>query len=163
MKIIAATSIVAATLMGVAALGVSHAQAASTCRSSSKSFNLPGKADQSMTINLCVSRTGPGGRPRATADVKWGSWDTKASRKRFNSIKVQLRLERSDVSKGSLSHELASSLNAHADGSSPYIYLVDTTSTLRGGWSADATVTYDIADDGKSPATWDVTGSPLIS
>ncbi|WP_345681035.1 hypothetical protein [Yinghuangia aomiensis] len=121
---------------------------------------MPNKPDISFTIQLCITNR-PAGAHEAFAKVTWGSWDGVDSRARFDKVTVQVRAEKYDVSKASATGNLTARMNADDDGG----WLGSAYSTLNspGGWSADATVTYNVNDDGKGDMTWDVYGSPVIS
>lgn len=156
------TAVVAGSLAlaGAATVGVAPASAATECRTNTRSLNLPGKPDVKLSVKLCVS--GSGTYRTAMAYFSWSGNLGYIGGTRLNMLWVSIRLERNDGEQSYDSSYYTGSVNAQYSGS---VSLGTTKSgTLpSGGWSADSTVQYDITDDGLSPTTWELTGSPLIS
>ena len=147
-------------LVGAATVGVAPANAAEQCNTNSRSLDLPGKPDITLNITLCVS--GSGSYRQAMAYFSWSGHYGYIGGTRLNSMWLQIRLERYDVVQASDSSYYTSSVDAQYSGSVS-IGAQKTGSLAAGGWSADATVGYDITDDGLGSTTWQLTGSPLIS
>lgn len=73
-----------------------------------------------------------------------------------------MRLEYDDWTRTSWTTSIAGPVNANYRGFEAIetnLYI----SSASGGWTADATVSYDIDRDGKGAKTWPLTGSPQIS
>jgi len=133
------------------------AQAAPTCKTSAKDFALPGTADEKVTVKLCIAKISGG--HKATATVTAYSWDSSQYEDpRFDDFGITLRVERKNVVKESRKFPL------------PWVSHPNQTRTYTlhdyggsaGGWSADATVRWDINNDGKGGGNWGLAGTPTI-
>jgi hypothetical protein len=107
-----------------------------------------------LTIKLCVQRDSTGVY-RSWASFTWGD----AGSNKFNNLDLHLRLERYDVTQKGTVCDFTDEVNS-IGGSSR---LCETTWTAAAPpLTADATVLYDTADDGKGELRWDLTGTPSL-
>lgn len=152
-----------ATMMLVSAGGLAlvaaPAEAASKCSAQNeKSFDLPGKPDVWVGIILCIDRTSAG-NGHAFANIQWdGSF---LGGKRFDKFELQVRIERYDSVFDDARCSFTTPLNNRIEGGGECGGAV-WTSSAKGGWSADGTVTYNVNSDGKGDMTWELHGSPLV-
>jgi hypothetical protein len=119
-----------------------------------------------IEIDLCVGRDDPGNKRAAWArSVFWnGSDGLHPATKRFHSFQLEVRLEQNDVIKSYLWCTYDADLNEWTDSNyagkdfscKPSGWDVFTS---QGGWTADATVRYDIAYDGLGQLTWQLGGT----
>ena len=104
-----------------------------------------------LKIKICVSKSG--GYHYATA---YGTfWDGNGWLKKFNHIDLQIRLERGNKTqgkKGKMTCDYTSLINKHDSGAISR-GSASSKSTAKGGWTADATVHYDI--NGGPKKSWD--------
>jgi hypothetical protein len=136
----------------------SPAQAATACRTNSKKFVIEGKSDVTVKIQLCVTRSG--NDRRATAIVQWNAGDKFGTP--FDGFLIKLRLEHDQVAMRTNTLEAAPWIN-NDNISRKAFWTTTYPSSARGSWTADATVSYNINDDGKGDKTWQLHGSPSIS
>ncbi|WP_432137021.1 MULTISPECIES: hypothetical protein [unclassified Streptomyces] len=133
------------------------------CKYQSKTFPTPGD-DTFVEIELCVQRVADG--YEASADVNWfnGGDSSVDDHRKFDRFDVQVRVEQrvngSDVVKGSRTCDMRFSINTSKRGGKFCTKFVTHDRTAK--WSADGKVVYDLDRDGKGSYTWNLTGSPLI-
>lgn len=151
-------AVAAAGILGVAA---TPANAATQCYPNSKSYDLPGKPDVTVTVQMCVQSSGSS--RRAYAKIDWDGNLGYIGGKRFNSFVVSVRLEKNDSIKTVTSCDYTSNINANYSSSDHFCTGPWLASSSTGGWSGDGKVLADIADDGNGTYTWDLHGSALIS
>lgn len=125
-------------------------------------LHTPHGDDLQITINLCVSRIDKNSQRGATArEIQWRG--TQAS-KRFNYFRLTVRLEHHEQTVKTHTCDMASAINQHRFNDRKYSCSAGWTSNASAGrWTADGTVHYDVADDGKGAYTWQLTGSPAIN
>ncbi|GAB2575069.1 hypothetical protein GCM10027168_04990 [Streptomyces capparidis] len=167
-----AVSAAAVALLGTPAQGAVTAPAAESCATAAGNttvLDLPGaKPDTLIGTDVCSVVSG--GRIRAEVTVRWQIVDDQVIDRstRFTSFRVTSRLEHrgepagADTVAATAVCDLTEQLNA------AYANSVGVTCSSPAAafdadlwWSGDATVVYDLADDGKGPITWQLTGSPL--
>lgn len=157
-----AATLAASTLVvgGMTALGAAPAFAyTEKCTDyQHKEFPTPGY-DVDVWIKLCVSSTLSGYH---FANAYGYYSDGGGAINNFDNFDLQVRVERSDVSKGSLTCDYTNSLNNNGTGAFS-CGSASTTSTADGGWTADATVYYNINQDGSGGYSWGLTGTPSIT
>ncbi|MGW1989175.1 hypothetical protein [Embleya sp. NPDC001921] len=157
-KLVGATLAFAAAFGGMIAVAPT-ADAATSCRTSSRNFDLPHMADEKVTIKLCIVSYS-GGIYKATATVSAYSWDPAPwDDPRFDAFELDLRVERHDYIMNRTKQELGWVSYPNQTRTVEVWYR----STAKGGYSADAAVLYDINNDGKGYSKWDLYGSPVIS
>lgn len=144
------------------------------CASSERTPNLPGKPDVKVVAKTCLKRTlGYNGAAvfHTYVEVTWDGTYSWIGGKRFNSFKVTPLVERRNSSmdpSGSGPVALTSQVNDKehgsytTDSSHPYRPGYTASRSQRGGWSADAVITYDIAGDDGGSTTWELKGSPVL-
>ncbi|GAA1610851.1 MULTISPECIES: hypothetical protein [Kribbella] len=160
-KRLATTALAAAVaFIGITVLGVSPASATTACHTNTRNVSLPGKPDVKFTVQLCVS--GSGTYRHAQAYFSWSGSYGLIGGTRFNMVWLDVRLERYDAEKTYASSYYTASVDAQYSGSVS-IGATETGSLPSGGWTADGTLQYDVTDDGNSPYTWELYGSPVIS
>ena len=177
----ALTSATAGALLFAGAVATSGTAAAATdthCKTSSKSFDLPGKPDVKVSLTICVRYNGTsGGYRHYQAWFSKASWDGTSfftGGKRFNDFSVlQLaqhgRTTVKDCAYGTcLWRSVSSEINNSEHGSKTYPsdargYGIAYVKTKSKNWTADAVVDYDIADDGKPGKTWNLAGTAAVS
>jgi len=130
-----------------------------------KSFPTPGN-DTDVYITVCIHTISTYER-LAWYYLSWkdgGDSDVDDDRK-FDKFTVQIRIERYDSVQNDISQSLRASINTHSTGTYDYTgYGAGYTDTDRlGGWTADATVTYNIDRDGEGDYKWQLTGSPQVT
>ncbi|MER5475356.1 hypothetical protein ABZX90_20540 [Streptomyces sp. NPDC002935] len=109
-----------------------------------------------MSIEVCVERDVTGVY-RAWAMIDW----QEGGSNKFNNLDLHLRLEKYDVVVKGAVCDFTDEVNSReADGG--VLCQVPWTSTTPGGLTGDATVLYDIADDGLGEKRWDLGGSPSM-
>jgi hypothetical protein len=151
-----------AALLAVSSLVVAGpAQASSTCTKNEKSLPTPGY-NTDLTVWVCAT-DGTYLHHGAYLVVSWtdgGDSATDGDRK-FDGLVMHLRVERYDADYVRDSWSLAGLVNRNESGtwSSP---IIEATSTLRGGWTGDGYVKYDIDRDGEGwQLAWSLHGSPM--
>lgn len=145
--------------VGGMAVAAPAADAATSCRTSSKNFDLPWQADEKVTIKLCITSYSNGNH-KATATVTAYSWDdAQFEDLRFDGFELDLRVERYDRVMGRHKEDIAYWVSFPND---TRTYEAWAYTGAKGGWSADATVRADVNNDGKGYSTWDLYGSPLV-
>jgi hypothetical protein len=136
-----------------------------TCNNTVKrNISLPGFADISVSVKLCVQRLSST-RVRVYPTVSWGSYLTK-SRKRFNSFSIYVEVRRYGVTKAHANYtKLAKEMNAHGKGSDNLLFTDATgnAAKVRGLWNAYAQLKYDVANDGKPSTTWTLIPTNAVS
>ncbi|NGO11927.1 hypothetical protein G5C60_31075 [Streptomyces sp. HC44] len=129
------------------------------CKYQDKTFATPGD-NTYVEIQLCIQRVGDG--YEATADVSWFNGGTSSidGERKFDKFDVQVRVEQSNVVKGSRTCDIRYDINSFPRSSELCSKFVthDRTST----WTADGKVVFDLDRDGEGAYTWDLTGSPQI-
>ncbi|MFF4699944.1 hypothetical protein [Streptomyces chattanoogensis] len=173
-----AASAMAASVIGGTVTLAGPAQAASGpihCKWSTKSFSLPGKPDVDVSLSICIQHyKSAGGYRYYKAWLGRASWDGGwfVGGKRFNGFRVDMRAEHGRTSRDKCrddgncnTHDLAAYINSDLDGVKSFksdgtgvVYVVTKTT----GWKADATVTYDVADDGKGSRKWDLNDTAAV-
>lgn len=134
----------------------------------SKSFNLPNKSDITVYVYLCfISQSG---RAYAQARATWRYNSVPlGSIHKFDRFDIDLRLEHRDTEGGgdtvltrtTCTHWLGWVNDATWPESYDLACDVSRSYYTAGYWSTDATIIYDIDNDGGGSADWDVTGTPL--
>ncbi|MFU0238985.1 hypothetical protein ACKI1J_25020 [Streptomyces scabiei] len=128
----------------VAVPGTASAAAAGRCtRGQHKTYATIG-ANLDVHVALCVSRT-PGNDCRATVRFRWSDGGGGLGTGR-DKLKVNLRLERNDVTRRNGSADWAEATNF----------------ARTGGWTADGDIGWDIDNDGTGGGTTPLQGSPEI-
>ncbi|GGY07613.1 hypothetical protein [Streptomyces minutiscleroticus] len=174
---IAASALAAAVAAGGLAVATPAQAATTSCKTSSKSFNLPGKPDVKVSLKICIRYTGTsGGYRHYTAWLSKASWDGTSfytGGYRFNDFYIKMRAEHGSTVRTNCTYgtcevrSLRSELDTEkgsktfSSGASGYSNVYVSTKTKK--WTADATVTYDIADDGKGNKTWGLAGTKAIT
>ena len=146
------------------------AQAAPTtqCRTSTKTFALPGKPDVKVSGTVCIKRTKAGTRRAYTVWLSKVSWDGTSSfvgGKRFNDISFLARAKHGrtvidNCSSNTCSERnVTSEINDREKGSKTFqpgdhgaVYI----SAKVPNWVGDGLFTFDVADDGKPLKVWDI-------
>ncbi|MFF8276317.1 hypothetical protein ACF05T_09450 [Streptomyces lateritius] len=109
-----------------------------------------------VTVKICIEQDVPTGAYRAIASVSW----QEGAGNKFNNFDVHLRTEKYDVTFHGMVCDLTAQINRfeanHVDCKVAWDY------RSPGGVTGDATVLYDIADDGEGELRWDLTGSPSM-
>jgi hypothetical protein len=176
----AACTIAAAVTLGGTLALAAPAQAAGTtqCKTSSKSFPLPGKPDVRVNLNICIQYTGSSGGYRYyKAWLNKASWDGTSwytGGKRFNHFSVLMYAQSGSTTVKNCSYgiceqrDVSSAINNSERGSQTYSsgasgYGIAYVKTKKRYWTADATAYYDIADDGKPTASWGLGGTASVS
>jgi hypothetical protein len=119
-----------------------------------KEFATPG-TNVDLYITLCVWRSGS--RYDAEAFGEW--WDGGGVRK-FDAFRMEVRLEKNDAA---ITYNDCNYLSAVNSTEHSGFTCGTTSATGSGsGWTADATVLYDLDSDGKGEYFWELTGSPKI-
>lgn len=166
MRFAAARRTVAATFAAVVAAGIvgvaaTPASAASGCYPNSKSYDLPGKPDVTVTVQMCVQSSG--NSRRTYAKIGWDGNLGYIGGKRFNSYVLSIRLEKNDAIKTVTSCDFTSNINNNYSSEDHFCYGPWLSSSSSGGWTGDGKALADVADDGNGTYTWDLHGSPVIS
>ena len=157
----AATVVALSAAMLTGSLAVTPAQAAGNCAESHKELPTPGY-NVDLWVDLCATGS-TGQRSGAYMIVNWrdaGGGANDGDRK-FDGLRMYLRVERYDTIYAGDSWSLAGKLNRNASGSwtSPIVWA---DSSRRGGWSGDGKVEYDIDRDGEGyQDAWQLHGSPI--
>ncbi|MDW4916338.1 hypothetical protein [Streptomyces californicus] len=180
LKRTAVSALVASVALGGTTALAGTAQAAPTtqCKTSSKSFALPGKPDAKVSLNICIKYQGTsGGYRHYKAWLNRASWDGTSwytGGTRFNSFSVLMYAQSGSTTKKNCSYgiceqrEISGAINGSEKGSKTYptgsggygeVYV----KTKKKKWTADATAYVDIADDGKNSKSWNLTGTPSVS
>lgn len=166
---LAAGGTVAACALFAGIAMATPAQAATTthCAWTTKMFNLPGKPDMKIELDICIHRE-PESGGWYTYDVflNEAKWDALPifPGKRFNHFTVYLRGEHG-ATRHSNGQPYYLNFNESASGSRDYYYTdggVQFLSTIGTGWTADGYVSYDVANDGKPAATWQLNGTASV-
>lgn len=119
-----------------------------------KEFATPG-TDVDLYITLCVWRTGS--RYDANAFGEW--WDGGGVRK-FDAFRMEVRLEKNDAA---ITYNDCNYLSAvNSDSHSGFNCGTKSSTGSGSGWTADATVLYDLDLDGEGEYFWNLTGTPQI-
>ncbi|MFJ8752071.1 hypothetical protein ACIREO_22480 [Streptomyces sp. NPDC102441] len=179
-RTVAASAVAATVALGGAIALAAPAQAAPTtqCKTSTKSFNLPGKPDVKVSLNICTKYTGSsGGYRHYRAWLNKASWDGTSwytGGDRFNGFSILMYAKSGSTTKKNCSYgiceqrEISTEINNSESGSKTYrtgasgygeVYVT----TKQKNWSADATAYYDISDDGKNGAAWNLAGTAAVS
>ncbi|MCO6010244.1 hypothetical protein NE236_35300 [Actinoallomurus purpureus] len=111
-----------------------------------------------VKLKLCVSKSG--GYHYATAYGNF--WDGNGWTDKFDKFKLQVRLERSNKTKGTKTCDYKNLINNH-ESSAISCGSASSKSGAKGGWTADATVTYDINGDKLGSFKWELGGTQSIS
>ena len=152
-----------AALLAVSSLlAAAPAQASAYCTKNEKSLPTPG---YNTDFDVWVCATGGSySHHGAYLVVGWtdgGDSATDGDHK-FDGLVVHLRVERYDADYVKDSWSLAGLVNRNEHGTwtSP---IIEATSTLRGGWTGDGYVKYDIDRDGEGwQDAWSLKGSPMV-
>jgi hypothetical protein len=181
MKILVRRMATAATtgalLFGGAVATAGNAQAAPTtqCKTSTKSFDLPGKPDVTVSVKICIQYTGTSSGYRDySAWVSKASWDGTSSfigGTRFNSFSIHMRAEHGSTKVTNCSNDIcenrdiSSEINGSEKGSKTFTngYGMVYVKTKKKTWTADGYAYPDIASDGKSGKTWELNGTASVS
>jgi hypothetical protein len=134
---------------------VSAATGQSCNPTAKRNISLPGFADISVSVKLCVQRLSST-RVRVAPTVSWGTYLAR-SHKRFNSFSIYVAVQRYQVTRTHTTYtKLASEMNSHGNGSDNLLFadLSGTAATARGLWDGYVQLKYDVANDGKGSATW---------
>ncbi|MEU1553525.1 hypothetical protein [Streptomyces scabiei] len=143
----------------VAVPGTASAAAASKCTGEQhKTYDTIG-ADLDVYVNLCVSRTS-GNDYQATVKFRWSDGGGGLSTG-MDKLKVNLRLERNDVTQRSGSADWAEATNFAQSGNRGFSTTTFHSNTT-GGWTADGDIDWDINNDGTGGGTTPLQGSPEI-
>ncbi|MFD7391357.1 hypothetical protein ACFV46_23140 [Streptomyces sp. NPDC059852] len=122
--------------------------------SAHKEFDTTG-TNVTVYIQLCVWRTGS--TYDAEAYVNWGGG---GGLRKFDAFRMEVRLEKNDAAMSYNDCNLVSAINENSTGSR------DCGTAARSGsgsgWTADATVLYNLDLDGEGEKFWDLTGTPKI-
>jgi hypothetical protein len=151
----------------VIAAAVTPAQAAGVqqCRDQTTTIrNLPGSGQTQVWLDVCVSSDGGNGRNAFVRNIYWVTKAT--SYNLYYYFRIQIRLERNDADYSVHKCDLTWEANylRRPDGNTPSICSAGKISTgLRGGWTGDGYLEYDIVGDGEGRKTWQFTGSPQIN
>ena len=162
----AGTSAALALLAGITAATPAQAATASThCAWTTKKFDLPGlQPNIKVEVDICIHR-----EPKAGSyytydvylnEVKWSAFPG-FSHKRFNFFDVNLRGEHGTWHEATTYYP---NLNGPASGEQTY-YDGDGSqfvSSAATGWTADGYVAYDIANDGRGSAHWQLHGTASV-
>src|SRR5690606_7338417 len=155
-----------------------HAAAATQCKTSTRSFDLPRKPDVKVKATICIKRTGTSGGYRYyrawVSKVSWDGTGSFTGGKRFNEFSISMRAESGKTTKTACSKNicesfnLASAINGKEKGtktfsSSAGTYGIVLVKTKKKNWTGDATAFVDIADDGKSGSKWGLTGTKRVA
>ncbi|MDG4821711.1 hypothetical protein O7635_07575 [Asanoa sp. WMMD1127] len=155
----------ALAMVASTAVVASPAQAAGPqCRSNSKVFARGGStaASRSVTVRLCIQRAEDGVTMRAWGDVSMGAKSGSADI--VYHMVVNVRMEHNDDDMSYASCDAAAWANFDDGGGHRFeCRTPDRYSSVRGGWTADGNVSYDIVGDGLNDLNWSLTGSPAIS
>ncbi|AWN24860.1 hypothetical protein [Streptomyces sp. NEAU-S7GS2] len=176
-RTIAATAAAASVMAGTVALaGPAEAASSTKCRTSSRTFELPGKPDVRVSLSICAKYFGTwGGYRHYRAWLGKASWDGSSfwtGGKRFNDMSVNMRLEHGKTSIDTCEHGIcevqavSGAINANESGSRSYSstgYGSVGVKTKSRHWTGDANVSVDIADDGRGPRNWSLYGTPVVS
>ncbi|GGO54073.1 hypothetical protein GCM10012286_62980 [Streptomyces lasiicapitis] len=106
---------------------------------------------------LCAQDDSPTGAVRAVADIWW----TDGGSNKFNNVDLHLRTEKNDVNKKGAVCDLTAEVNKHG-ASSTLCQVAWLHGISSAGVTADATLIYDIKDDGVGEKRWDLGGSPAL-
>ncbi|MGW6460250.1 hypothetical protein ACWF94_30720 [Streptomyces sp. NPDC055078] len=156
-----------------------HAAPSKQCKTSFKSFALPGKPDVRVSATICIQRYRVSGPYRYyKAWLHKVSWDGTSGwfigGKRFHELSFSVRAEHGRTSIANCSHggicevnHLSSSVNARERGSKTHPsgaggYGIAWVKTKKANWTGDATATYDIADDGRPGKQWELAGTSAV-
>jgi hypothetical protein len=156
-------SVMAATLLaalGTAVFGAAPAANASAqycyttptkSSTNSRTIALPGKPDIRVLVVLCFYN-----EVGFYQSVEIVNWDSDANLgTRFNDFAATVWVQKSDVNKcSSTGYPSVNSGNSGA-----YTISCSWDSADTSGMSADGKIVYDVANDGKSPYTWQLTGA----
>jgi hypothetical protein len=135
------------------------ASAASKCITNSDTFSTPGR-DTNVDVILCVvveSR-----QVWADAWVEFDGPMLPEFADRFEVFEFNLRLEYDDVVEASWPCRAVDYINDHPEGT---YYCFETAHLTKNGgpyWTADATVRYNINNDGRGDQLWPLAGTPRI-
>ncbi|WKX70752.1 hypothetical protein [Streptomyces sp. XD-27] len=125
----------------------------------SRTIALPGKPDVTVKAKNCIAN-GHDGQFNARTVVSWDGGADWFGNKRFNSFKLNSRVEWAGGNRIYSNASLAGSINEKSSGShSEYIPY---TSDRQGKYTMDATLKWDVADDGKGAVTWALPDSPRV-
>jgi len=115
-----------------------------------------------ITIDLCVSRIDKNSQRGGTA--RSITWKGSIAAKRFNSFKLTVRLEHSEKTVKTHTCDMTATLDRYRMNYRAYSCLAGwATNAGAGHWTTDATVVYDVYNDGKGAYTWQLRGSPEIN
>ncbi|MFD7898955.1 hypothetical protein [Streptomyces sp. NPDC059743] len=176
----AVSALTASTILGGSLALAGPAQAATTthCKTSTKSFNLPGKPDVKVSVNICIKYTGSSGGYRYyKAWVNKASWTGNSfytGGKRFNDFSILMRAEHGSTKVENCSYgiceerTISGEVNNSNSGSKTFAtgasgYGEAYVKTKNKSWTADATAYVDIADDGKGAKAWGLSGTSAVS
>ncbi|WP_329155822.1 hypothetical protein OIU91_41300 (plasmid) [Streptomyces sp. NBC_01456] len=179
-RTVAASAIAAAVAIGGSVTLAAPAQAAATthCKTSSKNFDLPGKPDVKVSLNICIKYTGSsGGYRHYKAWVNKASWEGNSfyiGGKRFNDFSILMRAEHGSTKVENCNYgiceerSVSGEINDSNSGSKTFAtgasgYGEAYVKTKSKNWTADATAYVDIADDGKGSKAWGLTGTSAVS
>ncbi|MGC4806077.1 hypothetical protein [Micromonospora sp. DT233] len=136
----------------------------------SKTFALPGKPDVVHHVMLCF-RSFDDGKADARSLNYWDFEDLvpPVAGVRFDAYSIEVTIERRDTetSADQVMSRWTCDLKAYVNGPRPanlpneVCWTPWISYSWQGHWSADAKITYDINNDGKGSATWNITGTPL--
>lgn len=174
-----ATGLLAAgaiTMAGPAqAAGTATAASSTHCKTTTKTFDLPGKPDVKVSANICIKYTGSSGGYRHYKawlhKVSWKGTQWFIGGNRFDDFSVFMRAEHGSkrvTTCGFLCqvHNVASKINNKESGSATFPSTGDEVvhvQTKAKRWTADAGVSVNTDGDGKGPRNWNLAGTAAVS
>ncbi|MGW7362949.1 hypothetical protein ACWGI8_05835 [Streptomyces sp. NPDC054841] len=169
-----------ATVASVTLATAAPAQAATPakqCKTSTRSFALPGKPYVTVKATICMQRTAISGRYRYyetwLSAISWDGTSGFIGGKRFNSLEVLSRAEHGRTIVKPCSYgtcewrDIASYINNSEKGSKTFPrgasgYGVVFVKTKAPNWTGDATASWDVADDGIATKNWDLADTRAV-
>lgn len=127
--------------------------------------NLPYAELMNVKIDMCVASDG-GNQRNAFVNNIWWEVESKFTSDNFYYFRFQARLERNDADYSVKKCDLTWHANhlRWPDANTPSMCSAGKiTTSLRGGWTGDGYLEYDIVGDGEGRKTWQLTGSPVIN
>jgi hypothetical protein len=172
---LAAAAVIAGSTLGTAA--PASAATATQCKTSSKTFSLPSKPDVTVNATICIQRYAVSGGYRYykawLSKVSWDGTSWFTGGQRFNDISVLARAEHGTTVVRNCAYgicewnNLTSLINNNESGSKTFQsgsggYGIAWVKTKSPNWLADATVTWDVTDDGKATTSWDLADTAAV-
>ncbi|WP_327357714.1 hypothetical protein [Streptomyces sp. NBC_01304] len=141
--------------------------AAPECKTTKREPPLPNKPDVDLKVRICVrlDQASSGYRwYEAYVDrVDWDGTSFYTGGKRFNSLRIKVRLEHNNDSKDSATENVTSDVNgSEADYRKAFADKASVRTRSK-QWTADGVISFDAANDGRGTQTRQLTGTKSVT